>query len=96
MEPHVQWLMWLQMLTNPHAGAVKKYFVKIYKNQSNQKNQKKSKGSISRKSEKATYAKMSVSVDWKPKMEVQAKIRDMYKNDYPDRMKTRKGDLYKS
>ena len=25
------------MLTNPHAGAVKKYFVKIYKNQSNQK-----------------------------------------------------------
>jgi len=29
------------MSTNPHAGAVKKYFVKIYKNQSNQ--QKKSK-----------------------------------------------------
>jgi len=31
MKAHVQWLLWLQMLTNPHAGAVKKYFVKIYK-----------------------------------------------------------------
>jgi len=29
------------MSTNPHAGAVKKYFVKIYKNQSNQKKIKK-------------------------------------------------------
>jgi len=29
------------MLTKPHAGAVKKYFVKIYKNQPNQKSQKK-------------------------------------------------------
>jgi len=25
------------MMANPHAGAVKKYFVKIYKNQSNPK-----------------------------------------------------------
>jgi len=41
------------MLTNPHVGAVKKYFVKIYKNQSNQKINKK-KTSISRKPEKAT------------------------------------------
>jgi len=43
------------MLTNPHAGAVKKYFVKIYKNQSNQKKSKKSKkNSMSREPEKAT------------------------------------------
>jgi len=43
------------MLTKPHAGAVKKYFVKIYKNQPNQKSQKKSKrGSISRKPEMVT------------------------------------------
>ena len=34
---------------------------------------------------------MSVSVDWKPERAVQAKIRDMNKNDYPDRLKTRKG-----
>jgi len=39
------------MLTNLHAGAVKKHFVK---NQSNQKKIKKSKSSISRKPEKVT------------------------------------------
>jgi len=39
---------------------------------------------------------MSVSVDWKPERAVQAKIRDMNKNDNPDRLKTRKGDLCKS
>ena len=41
MKTHVQWLLWIQMSTNPHASAVKKYFVKIYKNQSNQKKSKK-------------------------------------------------------
>jgi len=39
---------------------------------------------------------MSVSVDWKPERAVQAKIKDMNKNDYPDRLKTHKGDLCKS
>jgi len=40
---------------------------------------------------------MSVSVDWKPKKAVQAKIKDMNKNNYPDRLKkTHKGDLCKS
>ena len=38
MKTHVQWL---EMLTNPHAGAIKKYFVKIFKNQSNQKKKSK-------------------------------------------------------
>jgi len=28
MKTHVRWLLWPQMLTNPCAGAVKKYFVK--------------------------------------------------------------------
>jgi len=31
MKARVQWLLWLQMLTNPHVGVVKKHFVKIYK-----------------------------------------------------------------
>jgi len=35
--------------------------------------------SISRKPQKAAYAKMSVSVDWKPERAVQGKIRDIYK-----------------
>jgi len=39
---------------------------------------------------------MSVSVDWKPERAVQEKIRDMNKNDNPDRLKTRKGYLCKS
>jgi len=39
------------MSTNPHVGAVKKYFVK---NQSNQKIKKNQKSSISRKPEEAT------------------------------------------
>jgi len=39
---------------------------------------------------------MSVSVDRKPERAVQEKIRHMNKNDYPDRLKTRKGDLCKS
>jgi len=51
---------------------------------------------MSREPEKATQAKMSVSVDWKPKRAVQAKIRDMSKNKYPDRLKTHKGNLRKS
>jgi len=55
------------MLTNPHAGAIKKYFVKIYKNQSNKKKSKnkkiKKRSLIGRKPEKTTYAKMSVAVD---------------------------------
>ena len=38
---------------------------------------------------------MSVSVDWKPERAVQAKIKDMNKNDYSDRLKTQKGDLCK-
>jgi len=53
MKAHVQWLMWLQMLTNPHAGAVKKYFVKIYK-KTNQIKKSTKKSLISRKPEKAT------------------------------------------
>jgi len=72
MKTRVQWLQWLQMLMNPHAGAVKKYSIK-------------NTSSISRKPEKAAYEKMSVSVDWKPERAVQAKIRDMHKKDYPDR-----------
>jgi len=44
-----------------------------------------------------TNAEMSVSVDWKPEKAVQEKIRDTNKNDdYPDRLKTQKGDLSKS
>jgi len=40
---------------------------------------------------------MSVSVDWKPKRAVQAKIRDKQKiYNYPDRLKPEKGDLCKS
>jgi len=35
--------MWLQMLKNPHAGAIKKYFVKIYKKINQKKNQSKGK-----------------------------------------------------
>jgi len=38
-------------LTNPHAGAVKKYIVKIYKKSIKSKNQQNS--SVSRKPEKA-------------------------------------------
>jgi len=41
------------MLTNPHAGAVKKYFVKKIKNKKNQKS-KNQKSSMSREPEKAT------------------------------------------
>jgi len=42
--------------------------------------------------------KKSVSMDWKPERAVQAKVRDIKKNenDYPDRLKTYKGDLRKS
>jgi len=40
---------------------------------------------------------MSVSVDWKPERAVQAKIRDIKnENDYADRLKTRKDDIFKS
>jgi len=53
----------------------------------------KNKSSISGKHEKVACAKTSVSVDWKPERAVQAKIRDMNKNDYPDRLKTWKGNL---
>jgi len=54
-------------LTRPmNVSAIKKYLVK-------------NKSSISRKPEKVAYAKMSVSVDWKPKRAVQAKIRDKKK-----------------
>jgi hypothetical protein len=48
----------------------------------------KNESSMSHKHDKATQAKMSVSVDWKPERAVQAKIRDINKNDYPDRLKT--------
>jgi len=42
------------MLKNPHAGAIKKYFVKIYKKINQKKiNQKEKNSSISRKPEKA-------------------------------------------
>jgi len=34
---------------------------------------------------------MSVSMDWKPERVVQAKIRDMNKNNYPDRLKNPQG-----
>jgi len=43
------------MLTNPHVGAIKKYFVKIYKKSIKSKNKIKNiKSSIGRKPEKAT------------------------------------------
>jgi len=55
MKTHVRWLLWLQISTNPHAGAVKKYFVKYTKiNQIKKEKSKESKSSISRKPEKAT------------------------------------------
>jgi len=61
MRTHVPWLLWLQMSTNPHVGAVKKYFVKIYKNQSNQKNQKSKKLDESRtwKGDLGKYERLS-------------------------------------
>jgi len=40
MKTHVQWLLWLQISTNPHTGAVKKYFVKIYKKKKKKKSKK--------------------------------------------------------
>jgi len=38
---------------------------------------------------------MSVSVDRKPERAVQAKVRDIKQKNHPDRLKTRKGGLYK-
>ena len=73
MKTHVQWLLWLQMLTNPHVGAVKKYFVKIYKNHSNQKKLDKS------QTWKGDSGKNERLGGLKPKRAVQAKIRDMNK-----------------
>ena len=79
------------MLTNPHAVTVKKYFVKMYKNQLNRK--------------KSSNKKKQLDKSWiwkgglgKNKCLGGLKTRKggPGKNVYPDRLKTRKGDLCKS